>query len=206
MLSAGGPPDEAPAGHAPGHTHAAAEGEVAAAVAAAGGSGPLRLVGLAVVLLVVGFVLRWGQDVTAPYVNVGEADMASAVAFTSDGGTYRVVSSGPSRPELRFTVCEATGAEGFTERVRGGDGSRGGHVRLGVTRVTRFDLPPGPAEIRCGNLAPDRGAGSGRFQVVDGDGPLSLVVVGLLASGAACAVGGIGWYLLRLRRATAARS
>ena len=184
----------------PGHGHVHEVGEAFEAAVSAGGQGPLRLVGLGIALLILGFVLRWGQDVTAPYVNLGEADMAGAVVFDSDGGTYRVVTSGPSRPELRFTVCEATGSDGSTQRELGRDGVNGGHSRFGVTRITRFDLPAGRSEIRCGNREPDKGAGLGRFQVVDADGPVSLAVTGLIGGGAASLLAGIGWFLLRFRR------
>ena len=69
----------------------------------AGGQGPLRLIGLAVTLFIFGFALRWGQDAVAPYVNLGEADMAGTVVFEADAGTYRVVTSGPNRPALHTT-------------------------------------------------------------------------------------------------------
>lgn len=198
-----GPAAIVPGEPVPGHRAARELGETLEAleaVADAGGQGPLRLIGLGITLLILGLVLRWGQDITAPYVNLGEADMAGTVVFDSDGGIYRVVTSGPSRPELRFTVCEATGSDGSTQRELGRDGVKGGHSRFGVTRVTRFDLPAGRTEIRCGNREVARGAGLGRFQVVDADGPVTVAITGLLGAGAASLLGGIAWFIIRFRR------
>ena len=168
----------------------------------AGGHGPIRLITLGITLFLFGFALRWGQDAVAPYVNLGEADMAGTVVFEAEAATYRVVSSGPARPALHTTVCEARGVDGFEHRERGADGVDGGHERFGVTRVTKFVLPAGRAEIQCGYRSPDRGEGLGRFQVVAADGPTSIAVIGLLIGGGASLALGVGWFLYRFRKAS----
>lgn len=169
--------------------------------AAPNGTGPLRLLLLGFVLLVVGLGLRWAQDVAAPYLNVGEADLASPITFDAGGGTYRVVTSGPNRPFIHATVCEARLADGDTVRFRGTEGVDGGQERFGVTRVGQFDAVAGPTEVSCGRFAPDRGEGLGRFQVVPADGPVSLAVTALVVVGVASLAAAVGWWLLALRRA-----
>ncbi|MGV3758323.1 MAG: hypothetical protein ACO1PW_02115 [Actinomycetota bacterium] len=171
------------------------------APARAGGTGPLRLVLLGVVLIVLGLVVRWAQDVAAPYVNLGEADMAEVVTFESTGGTYRVVSSGPSRPVIHQTVCEIETADGRRERDVGHDGMEGGQDRFGVTRVLAFDAVKGTTSVRCGRQRPDGGAGLGRFQVVDAGGPVSIAGWGLLGGGLGLGLAGAAWWALRSQRA-----
>lgn len=200
MISAGGNPDDS---SPPAPTADPVGGEppdLEAAVMRAGGQGPLRLIALAVTLFIFGFALRWGQDAVAPYVNLGEADMAGTVVFEADAATYRVVTSGPNRPALHTTVCEARGVDGYQHRERGEDGVDGGHERFGVTRVTKFVLPAGRAEIQCGYRDPGRGSGLGRFQVVAADGPTSYAVIGLLVGGGTSLAIGLGWFFLRFRR------
>lgn len=167
------------------------------------GQGPVRLLLLGIVLLIVGFGLRWAQDVAAPYVNVGEADLARTVTFEAEASTYRVVTSGPSRPAIHTTVCEIRRPDGQTTRFTGADGIDGGHERLTVTRVGRFEAVAGTTEVTCGRFAPDRGDGLGRFQVVAADGPVSLAVTALFAAGGAGLAVAIGWGLLAFRRAAA---
>lgn len=173
--------------------------DVGTAIAATG-RGPMRLVALGITLFLFGFALRWGQDVAAPYINMGEADMAGTVVFEAEAGTYRVVSSGPNRPAIHTTVCEARGSDGESHRERGADGVDGGHERFGVTRVTKFVLPAGRAEVQCGYRDPDRGDGLGRFQVVADDGPVTLAVTGLLVGGGISLAAGLGWLALRFGR------
>lgn len=177
-------------------------GPAGAGGAPTGGQGPVRLLLLGIVLLVAGIGLRWAQDVAAPYVNVGEADLARTVTFEAEAGTYRVVTSGPSRPAIHTTVCEIRRSDGQTSRFTGADGIDGGHERLSVTRVGRFETVAGTTEVTCGRLAPDRGDGLGRFQVVAADGPVSLAVTALFVAGGASLAVAIGWGLLALRRAT----
>lgn len=201
MISAGGNPEDSSPPAVPTAGNDAGEPpDLEAAVMRAGGQGPLRLIALAVTLFIFGFALRWGQDAVAPYVNLGEADMAGTVVFEADAGTYRVVTSGPNRPAIHTTYCEARGVDGFKHRERGEDGVDGGQEHFGVTRVTKFVLPAGRAEIQCGDRAPDRGEGLGRFQVVAADGPTSYAVIGLLIGGSVSLAIGLGWFVLRYRR------
>jgi len=204
MISAGGQPEDTspPAVLASG-ADAGARPDVETAVVHAGGRAPIRLIGLAITLFLFGFALRWGQDAVAPYANIGEADMAGTVVFDAEAATYRVVSSGPNRPAIHTTVCEARGADGYRHRERGADGADGvdgGQERFGVTRVSEFELPAGRAEIQCGDREPDRGDGLGRFQVVAANGPTSFAVTGLLIGGGASLAVGFGWFFYRFRR------
>ena len=64
---------------------------------------PIFLLGFAIVLA--GLAASWAQDVVAPWVNEAEAQMGSRVTLTSDGGKYRVITSGPSRPAIEQTGC-----------------------------------------------------------------------------------------------------
>lgn len=191
MELAGAPPP--PGAHDEG-AHSAAERS------RRGGAGPLRLVLLGIALIMLGLAVRWAQDVAAPYVNLGEADMADVVTFESSGGTYRVVTSGPSRPAIQATVCEIETADGRRERDVGHDGMEGGQDRFGVTRVLAFDAVEGTTTVRCGRQRPDGGAGLGRFQVVDADGPLSVAGWGLLGGGFGLGLVGAAWWALRSQR------
>ena len=166
----------------------------------AGGRAPIRFIALGITLFLFGFGLRWAQDVVAPYVNLGEAEMAGTVVFEAEATTYRVVSSGPNRPAIHTTVCEARGVDGYQHRERGADGVDGGQERFGVTRVTKFEVPAGRTEIQCGYREVSRGGGLGRFQVVAANGPTSYAVIGLLVGGSISLAVGLGWYFYRFRR------
>ncbi len=127
------------------------------------------------VILIVALAIRWAEDVAAPFVNEGEAEMADTVRFESlDGGSYRIVTSVLARPSIHTTVCEIKGGDGEVDQERGADGIDGGHERFGATRVVELSIADGRAEVTCGNSRPTSGEGLGRFQIVDGDGPVAL--------------------------------
>jgi hypothetical protein len=169
----------------------------------AGAGGPMRLALLGLVILVAAIAARWVEDVAAPFVNEGEADMAHTVALEADGGDYRIVTSGPARPDIHNTVCRIRTSDGEVDEDRGADGIDGGHERLGVTRVVELSIKAGRAEVTCGNSRPTGGEGLGRFQVVEADGLLTRGVTIALGIGAACLLGGLLWLagvVLRRRR------
>ena len=121
----------------------------------------------------------WLQDVVAPFINEGEADISQTVTFEAEGGTYRVVTSGPSRPEAQRMECAVVRADGSTETVRAGDGSITPHDRFGVSRVLQFDVPAGQTSVTCNDEFSPRSAG-GRFQIVESGG---IKQIGLIAGG-----------------------
>lgn len=156
---------------------------------------------LGVVVFLLALTARWAEDVAAPFINVAEAEMASAVTLEADGGPHRIVTSGPTRPSIQLTVCEIASSDGTKKRVRGADGLDGGHERFGVTRVIELTLPAGRNEVTCGRIRPTGGAGLGRFQVVDAGGLFSRGVTVALGLGVTCLLSGLLWFgLLYWRR------
>lgn len=121
----------------------------------------------------------WLQDVAAPFINEGEAEMGQIVTFEAAGGTYRVVTSGPSRPEAERMECAVMRADGSTETVHAGDGSITPHDRFGVSRVLEFDVPAGETSVTCTDEFSPRSSG-GRFQIVESGG---IKQIGLIAGG-----------------------
>ncbi|MEZ5140534.1 MAG: hypothetical protein R2702_04090 [Acidimicrobiales bacterium] len=168
-----------------------------AAFAAAGvgrGCGPVSLLLVGIVLLMLGGGIRWAQDVTAPWLNEGEADLPDTVTFEADDATYRVITSGPTRPAIHQTACTVERADGKVLREEGRDGVDGGQERFGVTRVLEFRAVAGTTTVQCGfDFAPERG--SGRFQVVRADGPITIATIVLLVLGVAALVVSIGWFV-----------
>lgn len=163
---------------------------------------PLSLVALGVTLLVVGFVGTWAQDAAAPWINLGEARMTEPVTFTADRGTYRVVTSGPSRPRLTRTACTITRADGKTKRALGGTGGVNAHDGLGVSRVLEFTTAPGATRVVCEDryVAASR---FGRYQVVSADGPVSKAILAAFVLGGLSLAGGVLWLVILFRRQSA---
>jgi hypothetical protein len=153
---------------------------------------------LGIVLFVLALVASWGQDVLAPWVNAGEADLRSTVTLESDGGDYRVITSGPTRPRLEDVACDVVGPNGETQRILGGKDVNA-NERFGVSRVLGFDAPEGTVEVTCADRLSESST-HGRFQVVDADGPVSLAILGLFVVGPALIVlGGLGLFLAHRR-------
>src|SRR4051794_3220761 len=103
---------------------------------------------LGVVLLLAGLAARWAQDVVAPWVNAGEAQMGSTLSFTSGGGDYRVITSGATRPAIEQSACTITTSREQRLRVLGGKDVNA-NQRLGVSRVLGFEAPAGRTRITC---------------------------------------------------------
>jgi hypothetical protein len=160
---------------------------------------PLSLVALGVTLFIAGFAGSWAQDVAAPWINLGEAQMRSTVVFDAGDGEYRVVSSGPSRPELEQTACDIEFADGTTDRALGGSGGVNAAVRLGVSRVLEFDAKPGRTRLTCADRIL-RASTFGRFQVVAADGPVSKAIIAAFVLGGVSLLAGGLWLFLLYRR------
>ena len=163
---------------------------------------PVSLLTMGIALLLLTLAGTWAQDVLAPFVNEGEADIAGTVTFEASEGRYRVVTSGPSRPEARRTACDVVDANGRSVRIRAGDDSDTTRDRLGVSRVIVFDAIAGPTSVTCiDEIAPS--FTGGRFQVVDADGSVSVALTVTLVAGLVSLLGGAVWSVLRYRRAAA---
>lgn len=153
---------------------------------------------LGIVLLLAGLAASWAQDVVAPWVNAGEAQIGGTV--TVEGGRdYRVVTSGPLRPRIEQVECTITPAEGRPFSVLGGQGVNADD-RLGVSRVVGFEAPPGAVDVMCADrISEDRAAG--RFQVVAADGPVSIAVLVAFGLGTLLLVAGLLGLFVAYRRA-----
>lgn len=160
-----------------------------------GRRGPAALVALAVPLLLLALGGWYFQDAVATRVNVGEADMGETVVFTSHGGRYRLLSSGPLRPEVEQTYCDLTLADGTERTEVGGQGLQ--TTRLGVDRLLAFRAPAGETEVTCSYRG--NGGGQGRFQVIEADGPLRFVLGGLAGAAVLSLLAGILWGWLGRR-------
>jgi hypothetical protein len=193
----GGPGDRPADGAAAGAIPPEVEA-LAAHATSAGGRGPVSLLLLGVVLLFVGGGIRWAQDVTAPWLNLGEADLPGPITFEAEDATYRIITSGPTRPSLEQTTCTITKADGTEVRERGTEGVDGGQERFGVTRVMEFDAVAGPTSVTCSFSFSSTGSGSGRMQIVRADGPITLATTLLLVGGVAALVVSIGWFVRRI--------
>jgi hypothetical protein len=154
----------------------------------------VRLLLLGIVLLLAGLAASWAQDVAAPWINSGEAQMGSTVTFASGGGKYRVITSGPTRPMIGQTTCTVTTAREREFGVLGGKDVNPSE-RLGVSRVLAFEVPEGTTRVRCADRFL-RDSTHGRFQIVAGDGPVSIAVLVAFALGTVLLIAGI---LLLLR-------
>lgn len=178
----------------------AAAQQAAEAATQPGMRGPLSLISLGIVLFLAALGLWWVQDVVGTVVNEGEADIGREVAFTSDGGAYRLLSSGPLRPEVASTWCDITTSDGRTRREVGGQGLQ--TSRLGVDRLLTIHPPAGSTTIRCTSRGTDI-VGNGRFQVIEADGLTTWIPAGVfVAAMASIAIGaGLAWRAVaRARR------
>jgi hypothetical protein len=138
-------------------------------------SGGVRTLMAGIVLLLAGLAASWAQDVAAPWINAGEAQLGSTLTFTSGGGDYRVITSGPTRPALESTACTVVTSHERELRVLGGQDVNP-NQRLGVSRVLGFEAPAGTTRLTCADRFL-RASRHGRFQVVSADGPVSIAVV-----------------------------
>jgi hypothetical protein len=165
----------------------------------------VRTLLLGIVLFLAGLAASWGQDVLAPWVNVGEAQMGSALTFRSDGGDYRVITSGPTRPQLEQTVCRVEPEDGRPFDVLGGKDVNPVE-RFGVSRVLGFEVPAGDVRLTCRDRFLSQST-HGRYQVVAADGPVSIAVLIFFGLGLVLILaGGIRiWLALRDRGTAPAR-
>jgi hypothetical protein len=165
-----------------------------------GGIGPLPLILLAVLLGVAALALWILPDVRATSSNLGEAPMGTTVTFESEGGTYRVLSSGSGRPAPDATSCDVIFADGSVGQQVGGGGSL--PFPYVPDRIVAFEAPEGPTQVRCGEVGRfDEEAGAGTFHIVEGTGPVSIFVVILGVAAGVALVAGIALMVER-RRAT----
>jgi hypothetical protein len=144
---------------------------------------------LGVVLLLAGLAASWAQDVAAPWINEGEAQMGSTVRFASEGGDYRVITSGPTRPAIGATACTIVTSRERELRVLGGKDVNE-NQRLGVSRVLGFEVPSGRTSVTCANRS-SKSSTLGRFQVVSADGPTSVAVLVAFVLGTLLVVGAL---------------
>ena len=159
----------------------------------------VSLVMLGVTLFIAGFVGNWAQDAAAPWINLGEAKTRGTVAFESDGGRYRVLTSGPARPGIASIGCSIAAADGTSRRELGGGGGVNAAERFGVTRVLEFKVPAGPTQVVCEDRRSESNT-FGRFQVVAADGIVSKAILAAFALGGLLLVAGGLWLLLQFRR------
>ena len=166
--------------------------QVAEALAQPSLRGPMSLVSLGILAFLAAIGLWWMQDAVGTFANEGEADIGREVTFTSDGGAYRLLSSGPLRPEVSATWCDITTSDGRTRREVGGQGLQSS--RLGVDRLLTIHPPAGTTTIRCTSRGTDI-VGNGRFQVIEVDGPTTWIPASLLVIGlGSIALGaGLSW-------------
>lgn len=172
----------------------------AAAQMAAGPTmrGPMSLISMGIVLGLLALLGWWAQDVIGTVSNAGEAGMGREVTFQSDGGSYRLLSSGPLRPDPNSTWCDITESDGDTRREVGGQGLQ--TSRLGVDRLLTFHPPAGETTVSCSFRA--TGPGSGRFQVIDTSSPAALIPAGLFVAAMVSLLIGVLWGLAVFRRVT----
>lgn len=157
---------------------------------------PMSLVSLGIVVFLLGLGAWWAQDAAAPFRNVGEADIPGTVTFDATAGRYRVVTSGPSRPEIDRTACDVVLADGAELRILAGEGSVATQQHFGVSRVIEFEAVDGPTTVSCEDrIAPS--VEGGRFAVVGADRIVGIIV----GAGVACFLVGVAWTALRARRA-----
>ncbi len=160
---------------------------------------PISLVTLGVVLFIFGFVGQWVQDATAPWINAGEARMGSTISFDADGGKYRVISSGATRPALEQTGCTIDPDDGPSKRELGGGGGVNAREALGVSRVLEFKTPAGRTHLTCADRI-IRSATRGRFQVVAADGLVSKFILAAFVLGGLSLAAGTLWLVLLYSR------
>ncbi len=157
------------------------------------------LISLGVTLFLFALAANWAQDVAAPWINAGEAQMGSTLTFDADGGEYRVVTSGPSRPRYDATGCTIVAPGGASRRVLGGEGSVNPNDRFGVSRVLEFDTQSGRTQVTCADRYL-RQSTRGRFQIVAADGFVSkAVLVGFILAGISLLIGVLLLWRARAR-------
>jgi hypothetical protein len=160
---------------------------------------PISLVMLGVTLFIAGLVGSWAQDVAAPWINLGEAQMGSTISFDAHAGKYRVISSGATRPALAQTGCTIELPDGTAKRALGGSGGVNARETLGVSRVLQFRARSGATRLTCADrILSD--ATHGRFQVVAADGPVSKAIIAAFVLGAVSILAGGLWLVLLFRR------
>lgn len=160
---------------------------------------PVSLVALGITLFLAALAFSWLEDVLTPWVNLGEAQMGSAVAFNTGSGRYRVVISGPARPALERVACDITFADESTKRALGGTGGVNPKEHFGVSRALEFRAKPGTTRMTCANRIV-RGATLGRYQVVAADGPVSKAILAAFVFGTLSVLAGGLWLLHLFRR------
>jgi hypothetical protein len=157
--------------------------------------GLISLVMLGIVLFIAGFVGNWAQDSAAPWINLGEVQLGSTIHFDADARTYRVVTSGATRPAVEHTVCTIEFADGHSKRELGGSGGVNARDAWGVARVLEFKATAGATRLTC-NDRYLKASTQGRFQVVAADGPVSKAILGaFMLGGLLLAGGGLGLFL-----------
>jgi hypothetical protein len=162
--------------------------------------GPISLGMLGFVLLAVALVGWWGQDMLGTVVNEGEVDTGQRLSFTAEPGTYRVVTSGPAKPQLESTACDIVHPNEKRERILGGAGDVNPVETLGTARVAQFEGMAGRTTVTCMDRLSPQYTG-GRFQVVASSGPVRYGLGAAAALGVLFVVSGILWGLVRARRA-----
>lgn len=128
---------------------------------------------------------QYAQDAVAPWWNLAETRMRSPLTFVADGGRYRVITSGVSRPALERVGCTIRTADGGSLRRLGGSGAVNPREALGVSRVLEFRAPKGRTAMVCADRI-SRTSTFGRYQVVAADSLLSKAIVVSLVLGVVC--------------------
>jgi hypothetical protein len=121
--------------------------------------------------------------------------MGSTLSFDADGGKYRVITSGATRPSLDHTGCTIVSG-GTSRRALGGSGGVNPNDRLGVSRVLEFKSESGSTQVTCGDRYL-RTSTRGRFQVVAADGFVSKAVIAAFVLAGLSLLSGVALLLLR---------
>jgi hypothetical protein len=165
--------------------------------------GPISLGMLGFVLLVAAMVGWWSQDMLGTLVNEGEVDTGQQLSFVAERGTYRVITSGPTKPELERTACDIVHPNERREHILGGEGGVNPVETWGTARVAQFKGMGGRTTVTCIDRLSPQYTG-GRFQVVATSGPVAYGLGGLAALGLLSIASGILWGFARVRWASAA--
>lgn len=163
-----------------------------------GCSGPFSLIALAVPLFFLGWLTLYGQDAIGTVANEGEADMGEEVVFEAADADYRVVMSGPLRPDLAFVGCDIVLADGEEVRLFAGEGEH--FSGPGTDRVGTFTAVAGETSVTCARTS---GGSEGRFQVVERQGLVTYAGWGLIFAAIVSAIAGILWFVVGLARGPA---
>lgn len=160
---------------------------------------PMSLISLGIVLFLLGLAGWWAQDAIAPFVNEGEAKMGQTLTFQASAGRYRVVTSGPTRPEAERTACDIELADESTHRLLAGEGRGFAQDHFGVSRVVEFEAKSGTTRVTCEDRYSPSFSG-GRFQIVSTGGAVSTAINAAIIGGLGVLLVGIGWTVVRMRR------